>query len=178
MPIKARIDMLSTGIRTPVGIKIFGSDLNEISKLGEQLESVLRDVPGTRSAYSERTIGGLYLDIIPNRATIARYGLNVEDVLMLVETAIGGMPIDRTVEGRERYSINVRYSREFRDDPEKLKRILVPVSMVEPESNLCSFTPFAPATAMLFRISIMTLVRCSILASRSSSHGSTPGSPK
>lgn len=127
MPIKARIDMLSTGIRTPVGIKIFGSDLNEISRIGEQLESVLRDVPGTRSAFSERTIGGLYLDIIPNRAAIARYGLNVEDVLTVVETAIGGLPIDRTVEGRERYSINVRYSREFRDDPEKLKRVLVPV---------------------------------------------------
>ncbi|HLP77842.1 MAG TPA: efflux RND transporter permease subunit, partial [Candidatus Paceibacterota bacterium] len=135
MPIKARIDMLSTGIRTPVGVKIFGTDLNEISKLGEHLESVLRDVPGTRSAYSERTIGGLYLDIIPNRATIARYGLNVEDVLMLVETAIGGMPIDRTVEGRERYSISVRYSREFRDDPEKLKRVLVPVSMNEPDAG-------------------------------------------
>jgi copper/silver efflux system protein len=135
MPIKARIDMLSTGIRTPVGIKIFGTDLNEISKLGEHLESVLREVPGTRSAYSERTIGGLYLDIIPNRAAIARYGLNVEDVLMLVETAIGGMPIDRTVEGRERYSISVRYSREFRDDPEKLKRILVPVSMGETEDG-------------------------------------------
>ncbi len=127
MPIKARIDMLNTGIRTPVGIKIFGSDLKEISRLGEQVEAVLRDVPGTRSVYSERTIGGFYLDIIPNRAEIARHGLNVEDVLMMVETAIGGMSIDRTFEGRERYSINVRYSREFRDDPEKLKRVLVPI---------------------------------------------------
>src|SRR5688572_20263173 len=127
MPIKARIDMLSTGIRTPVGIKIFGSDLNEISRIGEQLESVLRTVPGTRSAYAERTIGGLYLDIIPKRAEIARYGLNVEEVLMLVETAVGGMPVARTVEGRERYSINVRYARELRDDREKLKRVLVAV---------------------------------------------------
>ncbi len=127
MPIKARIDMLSTGIRTPVGVKIFGSDLNEINKIGEHLEAVLREVRGTRSAYAERTIGGLYLDIIPRRAEIARYGLNVEDVLMLVETAIGGMPVGRTVEGRERYSINVRYSRELRDDPEKLKQVLVPV---------------------------------------------------
>jgi copper/silver efflux system protein len=140
MPIKARIDMLSTGIRTPVGIKIFGDDLNQISKLGEHLESVLRDVPGTRSAYSERTIGGLYLDIIPNRAAIARYGLNVEDVLMLVETAIGGMPVDRTFEGRERYSINVRYSREFRDSPEKLKRILVPIGMGDTENAGSSAT--------------------------------------
>jgi Cu(I)/Ag(I) efflux system membrane protein CusA/SilA len=128
MPIKARIDMLSTGIRTPVGIKIFGTDLGEISRIGERLEAVLKDVEGTRSAYSERTVGGLYLDIIPRRADIARYGLNVEDVLMHVEIAIGGMAVDRTVEGRERYSINVRYSRELRDDPEKLKRVLVPVN--------------------------------------------------
>lgn len=133
MPIKARIDMLSTGVRTPVGIKIFGSDLGQISKLGEHLEAVLREVPGTRSAYAERTVGGLYLDIVPHRAEIARYGLNVEDVLMLVETAIGGMPIDRTVEGRERYTINVRYARELRDDPEKLKRVLVPVPALPDE---------------------------------------------
>ncbi|HEY9172127.1 MAG TPA: efflux RND transporter permease subunit [Verrucomicrobiae bacterium] len=131
MPIKARIDMLSTGIRTPVGIKILGADLKEISRIGEHLEAVLRDVKGTRSAYSERTVGGFYLDITPNRREIARYGLNVEDVLMVVETAIGGMAIDRTVEGRERYSINVRYARELRDDPEKLKRILVPVGTME-----------------------------------------------
>jgi Cu(I)/Ag(I) efflux system membrane protein CusA/SilA len=135
MPIKARIDMLNTGIRTPVGVKIFGTDLKDISRLGERVEGVLRDVPGTRSAYSERTIGGLYLDIVPNRAEIARYGLNVEDVLMMVETAIGGMSIDRTFEGRERYTINVRYSRELRDDPEKLKRVLVPVGMAGSEST-------------------------------------------
>ncbi len=127
MPIKARIDMLSTGIRTPVGIKIFGGDLAQISALGEKLEAVVREVPGTRSAYSERTVGGLYLDIVPDRAEIARYGLNVEDVLMQVETAIGGMAIARTIEGRERYSINVRYSRELRDDVEDLKNVLVPV---------------------------------------------------
>ncbi|TAL05322.1 MAG: DUF3347 domain-containing protein, partial [Verrucomicrobia bacterium] len=131
MPIKTRIDMLSTGIRTPVGIKVFGNDLGEISKLGEHLESVLRDVPGTRSVYAERTTGGYYLDIIPNRREIARYGLNVEDVLMVVETAIGGMPVAKTVEGRERFTINVRYSRELRDEPEKLKRVLVPVAMNE-----------------------------------------------
>lgn len=129
MPIKARIDMLSTGVRTPIGIKIFGADLDVISKLGEHLESVLREVPGTRSVYSERTTGGLYLDITPNRREIARYGLNVEDVLMQVEIAIGGMAIARTIEGRERYTINVRYSRELRDDPEKLKRVLVPVEL-------------------------------------------------
>lgn len=130
MPIKARIDMLSTGVRTPIGIKIFGSDLKVISNLGEHLESVLRQVPGTRSVYSERTTGGLYLDIVPIREEIARYGLNVEDVLMVVETAIGGMAIDRTIEGRERYTINVRYGRELRDDIEKLKRVLVPMAQV------------------------------------------------
>ncbi|MBK8002059.1 MAG: efflux RND transporter permease subunit [Verrucomicrobia bacterium] len=128
MPIKARIDMLSTGVRTPIGIKIFGSDLTVIGKLGEHLESVMRQVPGTRSVYSERTTGGLYLDITPNREEIARYGLNVEEVLMLVENAIGGMAIDRTIEGRERYTINVRYSRELRDDVDKLKRVLVPMA--------------------------------------------------
>ncbi|MEI7730083.1 MAG: efflux RND transporter permease subunit [Verrucomicrobiota bacterium] len=128
MPIKARIDMLSTGIRTPVGLKIFGADLEVIGQIGERLESVLREVPGTRSAYAERTTGGYYLDIIPKRAEIARYGLNVGDVLMVVETAIGGMAVDRTIEGRERYTINVRYSRELRDDPEKLKRVLVPIA--------------------------------------------------
>jgi copper/silver efflux system protein len=127
MPIKARIDMLSTGIRTPVGVKIYGSDLGKISEIGEHLEAVLAGVEGTRSAYAERTAGGLFLDIVPRRADIARYGLNVEEVLMVVETAIGGMAVGRTIEGRERFSINVRYGRELRDDPEKLKGILVPV---------------------------------------------------
>ncbi len=135
MPIKARIDMLSTGIRTPVGVKILGRDLAEISRIGERLEAILRDVPGTRSAYSERTVGGYYLDIIPDRREIARYGLNVGDVLAVVETAIGGMAIDRTIEGRERYTINVRYSRELRDDPEKLKRVLVPVESAAMEAT-------------------------------------------
>lgn len=127
MPIKGRIDMLTTGIRTPIGIKIFGPDLDEIRKLGERIESVMRGIPGTRSVFAERTTGGYYLDIIPRRAEIARYGLNVEDVLMQVETSIGGMAIARTIEGRERYTINVRYSRELRDDAERLRRVLVPV---------------------------------------------------
>jgi len=127
MPIKGRIDMLTTGIRTPIGIKIFGPDLDQIRKLGEHLESVMREVPGTRSVFAERTTGGYYLDITPNRAEIARYGLNVEDVLMQVETSIGGMAVARTIEGRERYTINVRYSRELRDSVDKLKRVLVPV---------------------------------------------------
>lgn len=127
MPIKGRIDMLTTGIRTPVGIKIFGQNLDEIHKLGERLEAVIREIPGTRSVFAERTTGGYYIDITPNRAEIAKYGLNVEDVLTEVETSIGGMAIARTIEGRERYTINVRYSRELRDDTEKLKKILIPV---------------------------------------------------
>lgn len=135
MPIKARIDMLSTGVRTPVGIKILGSDLNVISQIGKKIESVIREVPGTRSVYSERTTGGLYIDIIPDRFKCARYGINVEDVLEIVETAIGGMAIDRTIEGRERYTINVRYSRELRDDVEKLKEILVPVRISSNAEN-------------------------------------------
>ena len=151
MPIKARIDMLTTGIRTPIGIKIFGPDLEEIRKLGEHLESVIRQVPGTRSVYAERTTGGYYLDIVPNREAIARYGLNVEEVLDLVETAIGGMAFERTIEGRERYSINVRYSRELRDDVDKLQRVLVPVMMSATENGVNSDSAMTSATASLSR---------------------------
>ncbi|MCK6438575.1 MAG: CusA/CzcA family heavy metal efflux RND transporter [Planctomycetes bacterium] len=127
MPVKARVDMLTTGIRTPVGIKVFGPDLEKIANIGEHLESVLRNVPGTRSVYAERELGGFYYDFIPDRAEIARYGLTVMDVLDVVETAIGGMDIARTIEGRERYTINVRYPRDLRDDPDALGRVLVPV---------------------------------------------------
>jgi Cu(I)/Ag(I) efflux system membrane protein CusA/SilA len=126
-PIKTRIDMLTTGIRSPVGIKIFGPDLATIGSIGEHLESVLRTVAGTADVYAERVTGGSYVDIVPRREEAARYGLSVEDVLMLVETAVGGVNIDTTVEGRERYSINVRYPRELRDELDKLKRVLVPV---------------------------------------------------
>ena len=126
MPVKARVDMLTTGIRTPIGIKVFGPDLARIARIGEQLEATLRGVPGTRSVYAERELGGFYLDFVPDRDEIARYGLRVMDVLEVVETAIGGMDIDRTIEGRERYTINVRYPRELRDDVESLRRVLVP----------------------------------------------------
>jgi Cu(I)/Ag(I) efflux system membrane protein CusA/SilA len=128
MPIKARVDMLTTGIRTPIGIKVFGKDLREIADVGEALEGILKNVPGTRSVYAERELGGFFIDFIPDREAIARYGLRVMDVMQTVETAIGGVDIDVTVEGRERYSINVRYPRELRNDIEKLKRVLVPVS--------------------------------------------------
>ena len=125
MPIKNRIDMLTTGIRTPVGIKIFGPDLKQIEKLGERLEIVLKDVPGTRSVYAERVSSGYFLDFTINREEIARYGLKVMDVGRIIESAIGGENIATTIEGRERYPINVRYLRELRDDPQKLQRVLV-----------------------------------------------------
>lgn len=126
MPIKTRIDMLTTGIRTPIGIKVFGADLSVIEKIGTELEGILNKVPGTRSVYAERVTGGYFVDVIPRRRAAARYGLNVEDVETVVQTAIGGMVIDNTIEGRERYTINVRYARELRDDLDKLRRVLVP----------------------------------------------------
>lgn len=125
MPIRNRIDMLTTGIRTTVGIKIFGPDLKQIEQIGEHLEMVLKEVPGTRSVYAERVSGGYFLDFDLNREEIARYGLKLMDVGNIIETAIGGDNIATTIEGRERYPINVRYLRELRDDPEKLKRVLV-----------------------------------------------------
>ena len=125
MPIKGRTDMLSTGIRTPVGIKIFGQDLSVIQKIGEQIEKALSPLPETRTVYAERVVGGYFLDFFINRDKIARYGLKVEEVTDIVETAIGGKRIDMTIEGRERYPINVRYARELRDDISKLRRILV-----------------------------------------------------
>jgi len=127
MPIKARIDMLTTGIRTPVGIKIFGPELPEIEKIGQNLEGVLKSVSGTRSVYAERTTGGYYVDIIPRREAAARYGLSVQQVEEIVETAIGGTPIGTTIEGPERFTINVRYARELRDDLDRLSKVLVPI---------------------------------------------------
>ena len=126
MPIKARIDMLTTGVRTPIGIKIYGADLSVIEGIGTQIESVLRDVPGTRSIYAERTAGGYFLDFALRRDQLARYGLTVAEAEMVIQTAIGGEPITTTIEGRERYTINVRYAREERDSVEALQRVLVP----------------------------------------------------
>ena len=126
MPIKARIDMLSTGIRTPVGIKVLGPKLEEIQRIGEHLEMVLKDVPGTRNIFAERVTGGYYLDFNIRREEIVRYGLTVEDVEAVLETAIGGMTVTTTVEGRERFSVNIRYFRDFRSDLGPLQRVLVP----------------------------------------------------
>jgi copper/silver efflux system protein len=134
MPIRARIDMLSTGIRTPVGVKVFGPDLETIARIGDQLERTLRQVPGTRSVYAERELGGYFIDVTPDREAIARYGLTVVEVLDVVESSIGGMNIAQTFEGRERYQIGVRYPRELRDDLEKLRDVLVPIMPLTPST--------------------------------------------
>jgi len=129
MPIKARIDMLSTGIRTPVGVKVFGTDLAEMEKIARQIEAVFRTVPGTSSAYAERVIGGYYLNIDPDRAQLARYGLMVGDLQNLVAMALGAEPVTTTVEGRERYSVSIRYPRDYRNDPQAIAtQVLVPMA--------------------------------------------------
>jgi Cu(I)/Ag(I) efflux system membrane protein CusA/SilA len=125
MPIQTRTEMLATGIRSNVGIKILGPDLNEINQIGQQIEGVMAQIPDTRSSFFERVTGGYYLDFVIDRKAASRYGLRVEEIQEVIETAIGGKNISQTVEGRERYPINVRYAREYRDDIEKLKRVLV-----------------------------------------------------
>jgi copper/silver efflux system protein len=122
MPIKARIDMLATGIRTPVGIKVLGNDLTELDRVAKEIETVVRNVPGTTSAYAERVIGGYYLDITPDRDALARYGLLIGNLQDTISMALGGEAVTTTVEGRERYSVNVRYPRDFRDNPETIAR--------------------------------------------------------
>jgi len=127
MPIKARIDMLSTGIRTPIGIKVFGKDLEEMEKLARQIESVVKNVPGTTSAFAERITGGFYLNIEPDRAQLARYGLTIGEVQDVIATALGAEMATTTVEGRERFGVTVRYPREMRSDPQQIAReVLVP----------------------------------------------------
>jgi Cu(I)/Ag(I) efflux system membrane protein CusA/SilA len=127
MPIKGRLDMLSTGIRTPVGIKVSGADLAVIQKVGLDIEAAVRKVPGTRSVYAERVAGGYFLDFVLDRERLARYGLSVDDANTMVMTAVGGDNQTTTVQGRERYGVNVRYARAFRDDIDSLKRVLLPL---------------------------------------------------
>ena len=127
MPIKTRIDMLSTGIKTPVGIKVLGEDLEVLSEIGQQIEALMRTQEGTLSAFSERVVGGYYLDFEVNRNTASRYGMTVGQVQDIIQSAIGGINVTQTVEGRERYPVNVRYQRDFRNDLPSLKRILVPL---------------------------------------------------
>ncbi|MBI1796977.1 MAG: efflux RND transporter permease subunit, partial [Candidatus Eisenbacteria bacterium] len=127
MPIKTRIDMLSTGIRTPIGIKIYGADLDTIDRIGADLEHVVSRVPETRSVYADRSTGGFYLDIVPDRVALARYGLTVGEVSDAVEAAIGGESIATTVQGRDRFTINVRYPNALREDVEALRHVLLPL---------------------------------------------------
>ena len=129
MPIKARIDMLATGIRTPVGVKVLGTDLGEMEKLARQIEAVVRTVPGTTSAYAERAIGGYYLNIDPDRAQLARYGLVVGDLQNVVAMALGAEPVTTTVEGRERYTVSIRYPRDYRSDQQSIAtQVLIPTA--------------------------------------------------
>ena len=128
MPIKTRIDMLTTGVRTPIGIKVFGTDLQEIERVGTRLEHLIAPIAGTRSVLYERNLGGLYVDIIPRPDALARYGLRVGDIQAVIESAIGGTPIGTTIEGRNRFSISVRYPQDLRNDIEKLRRVLVPLT--------------------------------------------------
>jgi len=127
MPIKARIDMLATGIRTPIGVKLFGTDLAQMENLARQIEATLRKVPGTTSAYAERVIGGYYLEILPDRAALARQGLTIGDAQDVIASALGAAPVTTTVEGRERYGVVIRYPRAFRSDPQAIAaNVLVP----------------------------------------------------
>ncbi|WP_342114546.1 efflux RND transporter permease subunit [Pseudoduganella sp. OTU4001] len=152
-PIRTRIDMLSTGVRTPVGVKVLGDDLVQIERLSLQLEGLLRTVPGTRSTFAERQTGREYIDIIPRRDAIARYGLTVADVHSIVEAAVGGMPVSTMIAGRSRFSANARYAADFRSDPAALKALLVPVAVsgaafsVLPEQGGRGVSSAAPALA-------------------------------
>jgi Cu(I)/Ag(I) efflux system membrane protein CusA/SilA len=129
MPIKARIDMLSTGIRTPVGIKVLGTDLAEMERLSRQIEAVIRTVPGTTSAYAERALGGYYLNVDPDRAQLARYGLTIGNVQDIIAMALGAEPVTTTVEGRERYTVSIRYPQDYRNDLQTIaNEVLVPTT--------------------------------------------------
>jgi copper/silver efflux system protein len=145
-PIRTRIDMLTTGVRTPVGIKVFGEDLKEIERISVSLEGLLRQVPGTRSTFAERQTGREYVDIVPNREAIARYGLTVRDVQDVVEAAVGGMPISTAIAGRARFSINLRYAADRRSDPQALRRILVPVQVTGSVADVAGANTGAGAT--------------------------------
>jgi Cu(I)/Ag(I) efflux system membrane protein CusA/SilA len=128
MPIKGRLDMLSTGIRTPIGIKVSGADLNVIQKIELEVESAIQKMPETRSVFAERVAGGYFLDFVLDRDKLARYGLSVDDANMMVMTAVGGDNQTTTIEGRQRYGVNVRYARDFRDDVDALSRVLLPLT--------------------------------------------------
>jgi Cu(I)/Ag(I) efflux system membrane protein CusA/SilA len=146
MPIKGRIDMLTTGIRTPVGLKISGANLVQIEQIGGQVEAALRQMKGTRSIFAERTGGGYFLDIDWNRDELARYGLSIDEAQGAVQNAIGGENIAVTVQGRERYSVNVRYQRDFRSNMEAIGRILVPVAGGQKQISLSQLAEVSVAS--------------------------------
>jgi len=144
MPIQTRNEMLATGVRSAVGVKVYGPDLAVIERIGIAVESALKSVPGTRTAYADRVTGGYFLDFDIRREEAARYGLTVGQIQDVIESAIGGLPVSQTIEGRERYTISVRYARQFREDPEALKRVLVPTPSGEP-------VPLAQVADLVFR---------------------------
>jgi Cu(I)/Ag(I) efflux system membrane protein CusA/SilA len=146
MPVKARIDMLSTGVRTPVGLKVSGADLQAIEQIGAQIESALSPVKGTRSVFAERTGAGYFLDVEWNREELARYGLSIDDAQAVVANAIGGENVTTTIEGRERYPVNVRYMRDFRSDYGALGRVLVPASGGQRQIPLAQLATIKAAT--------------------------------
>ena len=146
MPIKGRIDMLSTGLRTPVGLKISGADLDTIEEIGGRIESLLPSVKGTRSVFAERTASGYFLDFEWNREELARYGLSMEEAQAAVENAIGGENVTTTVEGRERYPVNVRYMRDFRSDLGALGRVLVAASGGQKQIPLSELAVIKPVS--------------------------------
>jgi Cu(I)/Ag(I) efflux system membrane protein CusA/SilA len=159
MPVRARIDMLTTGVRTPVGIKVLGPDLAAIERAGTQLEAIARAVPGTRSALYERTLGGSYIDVIPDRAALARSGLSVSDVNALLTQAIGGDPVTTTVDGRKRFAVSVRYAEDFRARPDALRDALVPLPAAREANANASTSQLGPAVPRLVRLGDIAEVR-------------------
>jgi Cu(I)/Ag(I) efflux system membrane protein CusA/SilA len=166
MPIKARNDMLATGIRTPVGIKVLGPNYDEIEKIGLQIEHHVKSIPGTRSVYAERVTTGYFLDFDVKREEAARYGLTVQDVQEVIESAVGGMNLTTTIEGRERYPVNVRYMRDLRGTQEMLKRVLVPVPQMGQQqassgmgSSAAPSSSGAPSKVPLTQLADIKIVR-------------------
>ncbi|HET7318306.1 MAG TPA: efflux RND transporter permease subunit, partial [Nitrospirota bacterium] len=158
MPIKNRIDMLATGIRTPVGVKVLGPKLDEIERIGIEIENAIKGIKGTRSAYAERVNTGYFIDFTVKREEAARYGLTVDDVQQVIQTALGGMSATTTIEGRERYTVNVRYARELRDSIDKLKRVLVPVASMNAETATRNAESMGPAqTPQLTQVPLVQL---------------------
>ena len=159
MPIKGRIDMLATGIRTPVGIKIFGPELSELERIGRQIETALKSVPGTRSVFAERAVSGYYLDVEIDRQAAARYGVNVDAVQEVLASAVGGMTITQIIEGRQRFPIRLRYPQEMRDQPEKLAEVLIPLSQTAGSEAMNEMRPPAERSASVAQIPLGQVAR-------------------